>query len=287
MNYQSAAPNGLRVGLGETRYAVERPFGAIESRGGLVSDVACDRRGHVFVLLRFDPLVHDGFPAVIELDPQGECVNTFGAGFIADGHMLAISPDERIFIVDRDAHQIVVLDRAGRQVGEIGQRHCPGEPFCHPSAVAFAPDGTFYVADGYGSSFVHLFDAEGRRMTTWGAPGREAGQFSTPHGIWVAGDRVLVADRENDRVQVFSLAGEWLAEWRDFAQPMDIWSNQHGHIYVSDKVPRVSRLTPDGMLTGRCRPVLNGAHGIAGDSVGNLYLAEVNPSRITRLSPIS
>jgi peptidylglycine monooxygenase len=152
--------------------------------------------------------------------------------------------------------------------------------------VAFGPDGTLYVADGYGASRIHRFSPDGTPLASWGSPGNGPGQFTTPHGLWVLGDgRVLVADRENDRVQAFSATGDWLATWTDFPRPMDIWSDPTGAIYVTDQVPRLSRLGPDGTLTGRCRPVLNGAHGIAGDAAGRLYLAEVNPSRVTRLVP--
>jgi peptidylglycine monooxygenase len=276
----------LCVALGDTLYRVERPFGAFERGTALVSDVACDSRGHVFVLLRQDPLVDRPAPAVIELDPEGGYVGAIGQGIIADGHMLAIDQAGRLFVVDRDAHQIVVLDQSGALLSTIGERHRPGRPFAHPSAVAFGPDGTIYVADGYGASRIHRFDAEGTLLGSWGSPGKATGQFTTPHGLWVLADgRVLVADRENDRVQSFSAAGEWLATWTDFPRPMDIWSDPEGAVYVTDQVPRLSRLSPEGVLTGRCRPVLNGAHGIAGDTAGRLYLAEVNPSRVTRLVP--
>ena len=67
---------------------------------------------------------------------------------------------------------------------------------------------------------------------------------------------------------------------------MDIFQDAAGHVFVTDKVPRLSQYAQDGTLLARCRPVLNGAHGIWGDAAGNLYLAEMNPSRVTKLTPV-
>src|SRR5262249_20366665 len=116
-------------------------------------------------------------------------------------------------------------------------------------------------------------------------PGSGPGEFTTPHAVRVHPDgRVLVADRENHRVQVFTPDGQFLVAWGDFFRPMDIFIDPQGMIFVTDQVPRLSMLAPDGTLVGRCRPVLNGAHGIFGDSEGNLYLAEVAPEdRVTKL----
>lgn len=281
------ARHSLFVALGQQRYRVERPWGDIPSGGGKVTDVVCDERGHVFVLLRADCYVDARLPVVIELAPDGRRLAAWGED-IADGHMLSIGPDGRIYVVDRDAHEIVVFDRNGRRIGGIGQRHQPNAPFNHPCDVSIAPSGDIYVADGYGASRVHRFNANGTLIATWGEPGDRPGHFSTPHGIWALTDgRVAVTDRENNRLQVFSEGGELLAVWPDFYQPMDIFQDLAGRLYVTDKVPRLSMLAPDGTLLARCRPVLNGAHGMWGDAAGNLFMAEMNPSRVTKLTPVS
>ena len=115
-------------------------------------------------------------------------------------------------------------------------------------------------------------------------PGKRPGTFTTPHAIWV--DRfgkVLVGDRENNRVQVFDRAGAFLAEWGDFYHPMQIWVDDRDLVFVTDQIPRISLLSADGKLIGRCRGAINGAHGISGDAQGNLYLAELPPQEITKL----
>ncbi|MDB5402949.1 MAG: peptidase [Rhodopila sp.] len=276
----------LFVALGQQRYQVERPWGDIPTGGGKVTDVVCDSRGHVFVLLRADCYVDPALPTVIELAPDGRRLAAWGED-IADGHMLSIGPDGRIYVVDRDAHEIVVFDSNGRRIGGIGQRHQPNAPFNHPCDVAIAPSGDIYVADGYGASRVHRFNANGGLIATWGEPGNAPGHFTTPHGIWALADgRVAVTDRENNRLQVFSAQGDLLAIWSDFYHPMDIFQDTAGRLYVTDQVPRLSVLGTDGTLLARCRPVLNGAHGMWGDLAGNLYMAEMNPSRLTRLTPV-
>jgi streptogramin lyase len=277
----------LVVALGQQMYRIERPFGRFDARGALVSDVACDSRGHVFVLLRSDPLVDAPSDPVIELDPEGTMVGSFGTGEVADAHMMCFDRHDRLFVVDRDLHQIVGFDRSGRVVARIGERGRPGSPFMHPSALAFAPDGSFYVADGYAACRVHRFSPDGALLCSWGERGDGPGQFTTPHGIWVLADgRVLVADRENDRVQTFSPTGEPLDAWRHLPRSMDIWSDAAGRIYVTDQAPRLTRFDESGNVTGCCRPVLNAGHGISGDTKGHLYLAEVSPSRITRMVPL-
>lgn len=280
------APAELFVSLGETRYRVRRPWGDLAGFGGMVSDVTADDRGHAFVLLRRDPLTGPPGPAVVELDRDGRVVAHWGEE-IADGHMLARAPDGRIFVVDRDAHRVAIFDANGTMLGELGERGRPMSPFNHPSGVAFGLAGELFVCDGYANSRVHRFSAEGALLLSWGERGTEPGRFLSPHGIWVLADgRVAVADRDNHRVQLFSPDGRLLDVWSGFYRPNDIWGDSAGNLYVADQVPSLTRLSGDGTALGRCRPVLNGAHGIWGlAGTGALLLAEGNPSRLTRLEP--
>ena len=160
--------------------------------------------------------------------------------------MLTVAPDGRVFVVDRDAHEVIAFDAAtGRRLGGLGRRHRPGEPFDAPCGVAFGPDGSIYVADGYGNSLVHRFAADGRPLGRWGRPGAGPGEFTTPHAVWVLPDgRVAVADRENHRVQIFAPEGVYLSEIRDLHTPMDVHGEVAGRLYVTDQVPRLSLFAP-------------------------------------------
>lgn len=275
----------LVVTLGARLYAVERPWGELPAEMSLafVSQVAVDATGFVYLCQRHDP-------PVVVFDPDGRYARSWGTGVIADAHGIAATPENHIVVVDRDAHQLLFFDTFGQLVHTLGGRHRPRwqAPFNHPCDVAVAADGEIYVADGYGNSAVHRFAADGTWLATWGAPGSGPGEFTTPHAVWVDQlDRVLVADRENNRVQVFDRTGVFQDAWGDHYHPMDIYVDGDGMVLVTDQIPRLSMHAPDGTLAGRCRPVAYGAHGIWGDARGNIYLAEANPmNRITRLTPL-
>lgn len=276
----------LFVTLGAQRYRIQRPWGAIPDGAGRVSDVATDAQGNIFVLLRADAYVDPAVPTVIMLDPSGKRIDAWGEA-VADGHMLATAPDGSINVVDRDAHEIIRFDNEGERLGHLGTRHTPGAPFNSPCDICFAPDGTAFVGDGYAASRIHRFKPDGTPDGGFGEPGRGRGQFCTPHAVWVnnAGE-LAVADRDNSRVQIFTQGGEFLLEMTDVHKPMDIVSDADGNWWVTDQVPRLSIFSRSGALVGRGRCVLNGAHGLAIHPDGSVLLAEMNPSRLTRLTPV-
>ncbi len=278
------ASHELIVELGDRLYRVERPFGSWPRNTGFVTDVAVDPRGHVFVMLRHDPLVHPNDPRVIELAPDGAYLRGWGGDLIADSHMLTADATGRILAVDRDMHEVIICSPAGERLGGLGQRGVPLAPFNHPTDVHVSVWGDIYVSDGYAASRVHRFDAAGTLIATWGSHGSGDGQFGWPHAIWTFADgRVVVVDRTLNRVQVFDREGKHLETWGGFYQPVAIWGDDEGCAYVSDMVPSLQKVGPKGERLGRCRPILNGAHGIFGTPDGDILLAEGNPSRITRL----
>jgi hypothetical protein len=278
---------GLVVALGAQRYRVERPWGDIPQGQGVISDVAADAVGRVYVQLRTDPSVDAPSPGIIVLAPTGERLAAWGEA-VQDGHMFNIHPDGRVFVVDRDAHEVVIFSPEGVRLGGLGTRHGPGQPFNAPCDIAFAPDGTMYVADGYANARIHRFAADGTPLGAWGRPGRRTGEFVTPHSVWVLADgRVVVADREDHRLQIFSATGDYLSQIGDLYRPMSVQAGPGGSLLVTDHVPRLSQFAPDGTLLGRCRPVLNGAHGMWWEpTTGIIWQAEQNPNRLTRLVPI-
>jgi DNA-binding beta-propeller fold protein YncE len=276
----------LVITLGDRLYSVERPWGVLPEGIALArpGDVAVDSQDHVYVYQRADP-------PVVVLDPSGEYVRSWGTGLIAHAHGIFITPDDMVLLVDNDTHQVLGFDSQGHLEFTLGERNRPSfqAPFNHPTNVAVAPNGDIYVTDGYGNSSVHCFGADGEWIHSWGRPGSGPGEFSTPHAVWVDDhNRVLVADRENNRVQLFDADGKYITEWGNLYHPMDIFIGTDGMAYVTDQTPRLSLFAPDGTLVGRCRPTVISPHGVWGDSKGNLFLAELGTeNRITRLTPMS
>lgn len=270
--------------LGAQTLRVDRFWGDMPDGTSLgrVSTLAVASDGAVFVAQR-------NGPPVIVFEPSGELRTAWGDGEVADAHGINIDSDDRVLLVDRDAHQITIRSLDGKALLTLGERNTPRfqAPFNHPTSAFVAPDGEIYVADGYGNSAVHRFAPDGTHIHTWGSAGDGPGEFSTPHSVWVDRcDRVLIADRENDRIEVFDRTGNYLASWTGFYHPMDICEDTQGFIYVTDQVPRLSQLDANGKLVGRCRPVWNVPHGIACDDSGIFYLTEMNPNSLTRLMPV-
>jgi len=169
-----------------------------------------------------------------------------------------------------------------------------------------APSGELYVADGYGNCRVHRFSADGDLIQSWGEIGTGPGEFHLPHGIACdAEGRVLVCDRENDRIQVFSPDGVFLDQWTDVQRPCDLAVDADGLIYVAelwrpkgkksfvhgemleDKPGRVTVLDRDGRVLDRWGGSSElrhtpgnfiAPHAITVDSHGDVYVAEVTYS---------
>ena len=274
------------VSIAGRRYAVERPWGDVPDGQELayLSTAAVDSRGQLYVAQRVDP-------PVVVFGSNGEYLRGWGSGVIADAHGISVSQDDRVFVVDRDAHQVIVFDTEGSVQLTLGERHRPKlqGPFNHPTGVAEAPGGVIYVSDGYANAAVHRFSPEGEPLGTWGSPGSGPGEFMTPHAVAVdAAERVLVVDRDNDRVQIFEADGTYIDQWQDFFHPMDIHIDARDVVHVTDQVPRLSSFSADGTLVGRCRPVPYMPHGLCGDAAGNLYLVEPSPTdQITKLVPLT
>lgn len=180
-----------------------------------------------------------------------------------------------------------------------------GPPFCRPTDISIAASGDIYVSDGYANSCVHRFAADGTLLQSWGEPGNARdlrgtkdgpGLFHTPHGIWVHGDRVYVSDRENNRVQIFTLDGQYVDMWTGFLRPTKLYVDPAEEVmYISELDDRASVVGLDGHVISEIGPghviggkdqgrshepgMFYGPHCIWKDSEGSVYVGEVLEGR--------
>lgn len=300
------------LGQGGLRYELVEDWEQLPAgvRHADVSGVCTDSSGKVYVLCR-------GELPVLVYDRDGHFLHSWGRGeFSYRTHAAYMTPDDELLIVDDDGHSVGRYSPDGRFLGYLGPAgvssdsgydgadggtitHAAG-PYNRPTGVCRAPSGDYYVSDGYGNCAVHRFDPAGALLHSWGEPGSGPGQFRIPHGIWVHTDgRVFVADRQNDRIQIFDPDGNYLTEWTDVQRPQSIHIDRDGVVYVAELVwragerssrrgpieveepARLSIFDPVGDLLLRWsgdsgKPGSFAApHGIWVDDEGAIYVAEV------------
>ncbi len=163
----------------------------------------------------------EGADAVCVFDPDGKFIESWGSAFRGGAHGLDIreeSSEEFLYHCDTRRRLIVKTNLKGEVLWE---RSFPSEAEVYPDAsrwcptnVAFAPDGDFFVGDGYGSSFIHRYTIDGQYKATIATPGGKMGEVACPHGLWLDDrfdpPRLAVADRTNRRIQYMTLDGEHL-----------------------------------------------------------------------------
>ncbi|HVC51455.1 MAG TPA: peptidyl-alpha-hydroxyglycine alpha-amidating lyase family protein [Stellaceae bacterium] len=282
------------VGSGKYRYRVnedwQRPPAHIELRACAVS---VDSQDRVFCFNR-----NAEHPIVI-FDPDGNFVGSWGAGLFQFPHAIRIDADDNVWLCDEHLQQFYRFTTDGKLLQTIGVRGersdtgvSPddfssqawrtvthgGGPFNLPTDIAQAPSGEFFMTDGYGNARIHKFSADAKYLFSWGEPGNAPGQFNLPHGIWVdSRGRLLVADRENDRVQVFDQGGKLLTIWpSELIGPAFFCVDSEDIVYIPEhNGGMVSILTLDGERLARWGgPEHRSCHGIWVDSRRDLYVVQ-------------
>lgn len=279
------------------------------ARFGYTHGVCVDRQGRVYIHNQSEH-------AMMVFDPEGLCVKTWGREFAAGAHGLTLGEEggeEFLYLSDIERRIVVKTTLDGDEVWRIGApaesgAYADGKPFV-PTNAAVAPNGDVYVADGYGSSYIHRFDADARYIQTWGGPGGENGGLDCPHGIAIDGrdgaPNVLVADRGNARLQYFTLDGKYLSTVdNDLRHPchFDIRDGEllvpdlFGRVTVFDRFNRLvvhlggepewkepegwPNVPPDRLAPGR----FNSPHSACWDADGNIFVAEwIEYGRVVKL----
>ena len=272
---------------------------------------------------------------VFVYEADGTFVEAWGEpGQWVTTHGLTVGPDDMLYLTDTGGHAVEKFTRDGHHVASFSTRGIPSEtgydktpaeqydrsqtirhaagPYNLPCAVAVREDGHVFVADGYGNAAIHHFAPDGRHVRSWGGPGTGPGQFNLPHGIAVdARGRILVADRENERVQVFAEDGSFIEAWTDVQRPTQVRIGRDGRVVVSelhwkagmrsfkagliaeDHPSRMSVFDGNGAVLARWGQSpdedatapghFTAPHDVAVDSHGDIYVAEVSFAEFGRL----
>jgi len=260
---------------------------------GEVSGVDVDRNGNVWVFNR-------GHWPVMQFDRSGKLLQSWTADSfpVKSSHGLRVGPDGSLWAVDVEAHAIFKLSPEGRILMVLGQQG--GKPgndtaedgFNRPTNVAFARSGNIYVSDGYVNSRVVEFNPSGEFVRKWGAKGTGDAQFNLVHDVTTDGKgRVYVADRLNERIQVFSENGTYIEQWNGMGAPWGIYySASDQAIWMCDgKYNRIVKLNMEGQVTGvlsswgKAPGKVDFAHSIAVDPAdASIYVAEIKNWRVQK-----
>jgi len=301
-------------GSGEYVYELEEgwvklPQGwSIEDAAG----VAVDKNDRVYIY-------HRGKHPVLVFERDGTFSDAWGDDIFDKAHNIRIGPDGMVYCVDYGDNTVRKLTPKGELLMTLGTPHAASDtgavgtdfrtvkrsagPFNKPTDVAFDRAGEMYVSDGYGNARVHHFSKDGALISSWGHPGSGQGEFHLPHNIaFDSKDRLLVADRENSRVQILTAEGEYLGEWSDANRPTTVLMDKKANFLVTELgyilpgwqierqipanralYPRITIRSGDGAIFAwwggldMCAPGNFWApHSMALDSRGDLYVGEVN-----------
>jgi streptogramin lyase len=280
---------------------------------------------------------------VLKFDGTGKLVRSFGAGLVVFPHGITVDRDGNVWIVDGQdnaprpargtapapvagaappplpmgplpggtkGHQVFKFSPEGKVLMTLGKPAGAGAPdyFYQPNDVLVAPNGDIFVGEGHGggNSRMFKFDKTGKLIKTWGTLGPGQGDFSQPHSLAMDSQgRLFVADRSNNRVQIFDQDGKYLTEYKQFGRPSGVYIDSRDNLFVADSEsqsrtagaygynPGVKRgirfgSAKTGQVAGFIPDPSDGsgatsaAEGVAVDKNGVVYGAEVGPRALKR-----
>ena len=287
------------LGSGEHRYRVVENWAKLPEGWELkdVASVAVDSRNRVFVFNR-------GEHPMIVFDADGNFLSSWGEGTFPRAHGLHIDANDILYCTDDAGHFVRKCTTEGKVLLEIGipgqeTPYMSGLPFHRCTHTALSPKGEIYVSDGYGNARVHKYSPDGKLLLSWGEPGTDPGCFNIPHNIVTdAAGLVYVADRENSRVQIFDSGGKYLGQWNNLHRPCGLFADPRNDVFYVGELPSAQPVSKDVPNVGARVTVLSikgeqiarvggrfagekpgefvAPHGVAVDSRGDFYVAEVS-----------
>jgi sugar lactone lactonase YvrE len=297
----NSAPNPYRTIADWAKLPAGRTWGA-------TAGVAVDRHDNIWVAERCgaNTCVGSDLPPILEFNTSGKLLKSFGAGMFVFPHGIAVDKDGNVWVTDGQGkdgkgQQIFKFSPDGKVLMTLGKAGVAGDgpdTFNQPSAVAIAPNGDIFVADGHGGNSnarIVKFTKDGKFIRTWGKKGTAPGDFDIPHCLaFDSKGHLYVGDRNNNRIQIFDQDGNYISELKQYSRPSGIFIDKNDTIYVADsesesvsknhygwkrgirggnlKDGSVTAFIPDpvAVATGT-----SSAEGVAVDSKGVIYGAEV------------
>jgi len=311
------------LGAGAALTGQPNPYTTIEKWGqlppgrtwGSTSAVDVAPNGHIWVAERCgaNSCAKSDLPPILEFDPSGKLLKSFGARMLIFPHGFHVDRDGNVWVTDAQGqdgkgHQVLKFSPDGKLLLALGKPGVAGagnDELNQPSDVAVAPNGDIFIADGHdtGSNMrIVKYSKDGKFIKTWGKPGAGPGEFNVPHGIaFDSKGRLFVADRANNRLQIFDQDGKFLEEWKQFSRLSGIYIDKNDVLYGADSESNTKRnpgwkrgirvgSARDGKVTAFIpdpeeKPdasATSGSEGIAADANGNIFGAEVGPKMIKK-----
>ncbi len=239
---------------------------------------------NIFVLRR-------AAPNVVELTPEGKVVRSWGDNsHYSVAHSVDFDRDGNIWTTDSLDHVVYKFDREGKLLLTLGKRKVAGDNtsqdlFNRPSDVAVAPNGDVFITDGYENSRIVKFDRNGKFVKIiGGTKGAGPGEFNLPHAVVIdSRGRLLIADRENERIVVMDQEGKFLDQWKGLSKPSGLAIAKDDTIYVSDVDAGTITLAKDGKVVEVIRD-LGRPHNVGVDAAGNIYMADPRGRAVKKIS---
>jgi sugar lactone lactonase YvrE len=246
---------------------------------GATASVAFDPQGHLWVLTR-------GEKTFFEFDGNGNFIRSFGDKLFTRSHGLRIDGEGNLWATDVGSHVVVKLTRDGQPLLTLGTRGEAGEwneatgsrKLNQPNDVAIAANGDVFVVQGHtpgpnGDARVLKFDRTGKFLKSWGGKGAGPGQFQVAHGIDIDAKGLLwVADRENQRVQVFDQEGTFVREIKYKGLPCSLDITGQRIYMVNGFAGQVVQMDLDGKVLAAL-----GKPGKAPGEFGEAHMIAVSP----------
>lgn len=301
----------MKVGSGKHRYEVIEGWAKLPPTIslGYTHGIVVDSSNQVYVF-------HTGKQSLVKFDEEGNYVGAWGDQFEGGAHGCYLHQEEDgefLYVTDTSRGLMVKLTLDGQELLTIEK---PNRPDIYdddhkfvPTDVAVAANGDIYIADGYGQSYIHRYTSRGQYIASWGGVGRGAGQLNCPHGISidVRGPEpvVYVADRGNNRIQVFTLDGQHIRFITNDIDLPDSFYYSGDEMFIPDLHSRITIFDKNDELITHLgedqqaykqegwpnlpksyyRPDrFSSPHGVCVDSNQNVYVAEwIIDGRITKL----